>query len=85
MTITKNFFAGYEYKGKIIRGVIYLNQIEFANFWQLDSSYRENAFKWVINRCGLALDMNLPISNYFNSLDDLMKWLQDWFDERQKT
>jgi hypothetical protein len=79
-----HFFIGFEYPRKASNMArIYLNNEQFAGVWQsIDGTAKG---MWILNRWGKALEMGLPICEHFKTLDDLLKHLENWLDERCRT
>jgi hypothetical protein len=78
---TKNFFIGFDYplsaRG---RGRVYLNGEHFANTYVIPPDWGSEAGRVALNRDLKALDMGFPPTRTFDTIDSMLKNLQQWYD-----
>ncbi len=67
-------------------GRIFLCGETLANFWQNpdDKAYGRAANKWIFNRDGLALKLELPIAPDFNTTEEMINWTKEQIDNLNK-
>lgn len=72
---------GYEYPVKPTKyGILYVNGLEFANIWY-NTEKHIPANQWTLNRSTLALDMGLPVCDTFETREQLLQTVSEWFDQ----
>ena len=78
-----NFLPCFDYPVEDTNnGRIYFKQKHFANFWRIVEWSPEVDGKWLLNRDMLALDMDLPNCEPFDSLEKMVEYLEDWYIDR---
>lgn len=70
------FTIGYENNGKLNRGWIFLNGIHFANFYTMPNDWGSTANKVVFNRDKMAFEMNYPVMEPFNNIEEMLAALE---------
>lgn len=85
MKIVPNITIGFEYPvEKTFRGIIYINNIEFANIWRNGPNHIP-ANKWIINRSSLALELEYPVEQcHFDTKENLIDGIKNWFIDNEK-